>query len=407
MTKPSITSLTLRFPTRRLPRPTTLIPPLPNLITLVVYDIDPLCSPDDISLVLLHAKKLENLKMHFSPRMRETGEESVNILNYFGRCIAAKHAVPAKRIALYNLYARNSGDGFENCTDQTAAEEITIINCMGSSDPMTVFLDDTWRVNNQQPVPPNLKMMRGDIIDKDHVSMLARFYGLERLYLLSKHRGSKPSSMAATPDTPTVAGTPFQNGTSTASGTPLGDQQCKGLAADYLAVIQSNHRTMRHLLLSDQWQLSDDVVFKLCQNCPDLEQLGFSCNVPPMDSLRQILGLVPKLWALRILVRQGSELSEKIDGMEAEMHQFALATEVWKPEYSNLKYISIGEKFIFKLGNVIYPPKGRNGVPAGQENSMNARRMGPMRRLTRIDFEDIKHVEIWGLDTTEFDPKFP
>jgi hypothetical protein len=150
MAKPTLTSLTLRCQTKRIPRPTTVIPPLPNLITLVVYDIDPLCYPDDFSLVLVTAHKLENLKLHWNPRMRESGEESVNLTNYFGRCLAAKHAIPLKRMAMYNLFARNTGEGFENCTNHSLVQELTIVNCMGSSgDPITVFMDNTWRVSTQ------------------------------------------------------------------------------------------------------------------------------------------------------------------------------------------------------------------------------------------------------------------
>ena len=76
MHKPWLISLTLRCQTKRTLRPTTIIPPLPNLKTLIVYDIDPLCYPDDISLLLLSAKKLENLKLHYNPRMRDMAEES-------------------------------------------------------------------------------------------------------------------------------------------------------------------------------------------------------------------------------------------------------------------------------------------------------------------------------------------
>jgi hypothetical protein len=339
--------------------------------------------------------------------MRENGEESANLLNYFGRCIAAKHQIPVKRMALYNLYARNSGDGFEHCTDPQILEDITIMNCMGgSSDPMTVFLDDTWRIKSSHPVPMNLKMMRGDILDRDHCSMLAKFHGLERMYLIGKRRGSKPGSSAATPTTPSMtSGTPSTNCAS-GYGTPT-ESQCKSLASDYLAVIQSNHRTMRHLLLSDQWQLSEDALYKLCQSCPDLEQLGFACSVPPLESLRRIFSAMPNLWALRLLVPQGSDLAEKLESVGVEMHQFALATELWRPEFKNLQYVGLGQNWVFKLGGVIYPPKGRNGVPPGQENSMNAKRLGPVRRMERLKAEDVKHIEIWGLDSTEFDPKFP
>lgn len=54
----NLQSLTLRFPSSRHPRPTTIIPPMPNLRILKVTDIDPLCYPDDISLLLYGSKKV-------------------------------------------------------------------------------------------------------------------------------------------------------------------------------------------------------------------------------------------------------------------------------------------------------------------------------------------------------------
>ncbi|KAF2733893.1 hypothetical protein EJ04DRAFT_535219 [Polyplosphaeria fusca] len=404
MGKPALTSLTLRCPTTRIPRPTTLIPPLPNLQTLVVYNMDPLCYPDDISLLLATSTRLENLMMHWSPRMRESGEESVNLMNYFGRAYAAQRSLPMKRFAIYNLYTRNQGEGMDDTLDTSKFEELTVINSMGTSDPITVFLDDTWRLNSSRKIPTNLKSFRGDVIDKELVQMLSQFKGLERLYLLDRVRSSKPSSTTTTPSTPST-NTPSCMA-SGATGTPVTEYQCKSLAGDYLAVIESNHRTMRHLLLSDQWQLSDDTLFRLCQMCPNLEQLGFSTAVPPLRSFRQILHMIPKLWALRFLVRPGSDLDEKLNNAEDDMHVFALATELWRPEYANLRYVGLGDNMIWKCGEIIYPSKKPPMTP-GQENSMNSRRHGPMRRLIKMDRESVKHIEIWGLDSLEFDPSFP
>lgn len=385
-----------------------MIAPLPNLKTLVVYDIDPLCYPDDISLLLLGAKKLENLKLHWNPRMRDTGEESVNMLSIFGRCITAQYAIPVKRLAIYNLYTRFTGGGIESVIDPTNQEEITVFNSMGSSDPMTVFLDDSWRVHNSHPVPPNLKMFRTDSTDRDQANTFSKFKGLERLYLVSKRAkdNSKTSSTVATPSSPSTTTTPGANGTSSHSTPKMSESQCRSIGGEYLAVIQSHHRTMKHLLLSDLWIVNDDTLYKLCQSLPDLEQLGFSCNIPPLESLRQILSFVPKLWALRTLFRPGSELAEKMETMDPDMHAFMLATEMWRPEYRNLKYIGIGGSLVWKLGDVVWPKKGV-AVPEGQENSMNARRAGPMRRVELVSRESVSWIEIWGLDCTEFEPKFP
>ncbi|KAF1962072.1 hypothetical protein CC80DRAFT_400723 [Byssothecium circinans] len=418
MHKLSLTSLILRCPSRRIPRPTTVVPPLPNLTSLIVYDIDPLCYPDSISLVLLTSKKLANLKLHWSPRMRETSEESVDLLNYFGRCIAANHRIPLKRLAFYNLYTRNPGEGFEHVFDNTMLQEVTMIDSLGSSNPMNVFLDNTWRVNKAPSILSNLKMMRINNTDKEHVKVLYSCRGLERLYLVSQSRSKRsPSKSASTEQSPTspAGSTPSvatngapTNGTGTANETPIGtpilESQCKSLAGEYLAVIQSNHRTMRHLLLSDRWQLSSSALYKICQTCPNLEQLGFACNIPPLESLRQTIALCPNLWAIRILVEPGSPLAEQVVRFGSDMHSFMLARELWKPEYMGLKYFGMGE-IVFKLGGVVRTSVGGTDGGGG-EKEINGKKMGPIRWIQRVDRAEVEGIEIWGLDTVEFDARF-
>ncbi|KAL5114006.1 hypothetical protein ACEQ8H_008111 [Pleosporales sp. CAS-2024a] len=396
----TLTSFTLRSQAKRIPRPTTLISPMPNLKTLAVYDIDPLCYPDDISLLLVGAKKLENLALHWSPRMRDVGEESVNLMAIFGRCVAAKSRLPVKRLSIWNLYTRFMGDGIDVVFDDACHQEITVFNSMGASNPMTVFLDDAWRVKNTRPIPPNLKMFRTDHFDKDQAMAFTKFKGLERLYIVSRRTKDavKRNSSVATATSPSAT-TAFLTPTAT-------ENQCRTSASDCLAVIQSNHRTMRHLLLSDRWLISEDALYKLCQSCPNLEQLGFRCGVPPFESLRQIVALVPKLWAIRMLLRPGTEFADIIASMEPEMHGFVVATEFWRPQYKNVKYVGLGDKLVYKLGGVVFP-KNAAAIPPGQENSLNAKRAGPMRTLQIADQEEMDKIEIWKMDTTEFDPRFP
>jgi hypothetical protein len=95
------------------------------------------------------------------------------------------------------------------------------------------------------------------------------------------------------------------------------------------------------------------------------------------------------------------------DDEDPTMHAFAFATEFWRPEYKNVKYIGYGDNIVFKLGGVYFPPKGKEPVPNDNEKSMNAKRAGPKRKIDVLRREDVKNIEIWGLDTTEFDPKFP
>lgn len=342
--------------------------------------------------------------------MRENGEESINLMSMFSRCVAAKVSLPVRRMEMWNLYTRFFGESNEQILSPLTVSEVTVINSMGSSDPMTVFLDDTWRLQAKHPINPNLKMLRMDNMDKEGVRMLQQFKGLERMYIISNKRSRgtpKTDSTAATPTTPSAV-TPGQgNGSIGPCGTPnVSEHLCRGVGGDFLAAIQSNHRTIRHLLLSDLWQLTDNALFKVCQTLPNLEQLGFNSGIPALESLRQITALVPNLWAIRLLVRPGSELADKIDVGE-DMHAFAVATEMWRPEYRNVKYVGLGDKLVYKLGRVIFPPKGSPAMARGQENSLNAKRAGPIRHLERVSRESVKWIEIWGLDTTEFEVSFP
>ncbi|KAI4674860.1 uncharacterized protein J4E84_010301 [Alternaria hordeiaustralica] len=299
----SLVSLTLRCQTKRIPRPTTIIPPLPNLTTLIVYDIDPLCYPDDISLLLLGSKKLEHLTLHWSPRMRAVGEESVSLHSLFGRCMSAKYSIPLKHLGLYNIYTRFSDDGFHHVIRPDTNTELTLINAMGSSDPMTVFADDSWRIHSNHPTPHNLKVMRTDNTDKESAVMLGKFKGMERLYI--------------------------------------------------------------------------------------------------------VFALVPKLWAVRFLFRPSSDTSEApYQIQDAEMHAFAIGTEFWRPEYKNVKYVGYGDSIVLKLGDVYYP-SNKDSTPSSHDNSLNAKRAGPIRKVTVVKREDVNHIEIWGKDTTEFDPLNP
>lgn len=341
--------------------------------------------------------------------MREVGEESVNLLSIFGQCIAARHSIPVKRLAMYNLYTRYLGHNFHDVIDPSKQTEITLINSMGSSDPTTVFLDNVWKTQNKPPVPEKLKMFRTDHADKESAAMLCRFRGLERFYLVGRPRkqDSKSTSTAATPTTPATS-TPTPAGTGSTYNTPtITEQQCRSIAGEYLAMLQSHSFTMKHLLLKDHWTLSDDALLKLCQSMPHLEQLGVATAVPPLTSLRSVMKHVPNLWAIRMLITPGSEIAAHIESMDLEMHAFVLATEMWRPEYKNVRYVGLGDKLVCKLGRVIMPGKNTPSIPEGQENSLNAKRAGPMRQIEIVSRESVSWIEIWGLDSMKFDPSFP
>lgn len=413
MSRPTLASLTIRCQLRRTPRPTTIIPPLLSLQTLVVYDIDPLCYPDDISLLLLGSKKLENITLHWSPRMRAEGEESVNLLSIFGRCIAAKYSLPVKRVTLYNLYSRYPSEDMYDVFSRETRTEMTIINCGGSSDPLTVFVDNSWKATPGNLYAPNLKMIRTDDTDTAMAKSLSSCKGIERVYFIASRRNdslySKANSCTATPTTPSHLTPSMSSGSASANGTPThgSEVRTRNVASEYIAAIQTNHRTISHLLLSDRWILSEDTLFRLCQSCPNLEQFGFAGSVPPLQSLRQIFALIPKLWAIRFLVRPNTDPNEKPDMMDPDTHAFALGTEFWRPEYKNVKYIGFGENLVFKLGGVYFPPNSKESSNGVEDKSVKAKLAGPIRKFEIVSRESVKHIEIWGMDTTEFDPESP
>jgi len=338
--------------------------------------------------------------------MRAAGEESINLMTVFGRCIAAKYYIPIKRLAIYNLYTRFFGNELTTVLQIESSVEMTIINSMGSSDPITIFNDDLWRVHGNHPTPPNLKMICTDNFDKEGALYLTKTRGLERMYIVSKRPkdSCKTDSTTATPTTPSTiaSGAP-----ASANSTPIAmsNRICQNLASEYIAAIQASHSTLRHLLLPDLWALSDETLFQLCKSLPNLEQFGFACAVPSLELMRTVMSHLPKASAIRLLVRPGYETGNKFDINDPEMHIFVIATEFWRPEYKNLKYVGLGDDLVFKLGSVYYPPK-KDTIAGGNDNSMNGKRAGPIRKVEAVSRESVKDVEIWGLDTTEFHPTF-
>ena len=107
----TLTTLTIKFPNSRSPRPSVIIPPMANLRAFRAIDIDPLCYPDDISVLLLNSKKLEDVRLQFSPRMRQEAESSLSLDTYFGRCLRANYKLPLRHFAMQNFYGPGTHSG--------------------------------------------------------------------------------------------------------------------------------------------------------------------------------------------------------------------------------------------------------------------------------------------------------
>ncbi|KAF2087242.1 hypothetical protein K490DRAFT_73674 [Saccharata proteae CBS 121410] len=385
ISRSTLRSLTLNFPSTRIPRPTVLLPPLPNLREFRALNIDPLCYPDDISLLLLQSKNLEFLTLHWSPRMRDVGEESTNLHAYFGRCMSANYSLKLKGLAMYNLFTRNNID-FETLVEIEGLEQVTFINC-NTQESTTVFVDDTWRMMIPKVSPKKLRVMRGDTLDSAQARIMPRLKGLECLYLVNnKRKSSRPASI---------------NGFSPALGVPPASpspdsplsRENAAVAADYLAAITTNlGSTLRHLLLSDQWHLSKDILTKLARACPNLEQLGVALEEKSPECMRGIMIHLPKLWALRILVRAPRHEIELMESISNDLHETVIGFELSRPEWKNLRWLG--------LGNMVFRCGGLQEGPSGLDLDGNGGERGDLLRVVRrVEVPMTELPEIWAMDT--------
>lgn len=312
---PRLTSLTIRFPSTRHPQPTFVLPGMPQLRCLKITDIDPLCYPDDIATMLLKSKKLRELKLHWSPRMRLAQEPSVSLHDYFRKCIAAKHPLPVRNLCFQNMYAFHSEE-FNIAFNPTTVEDVTFLSGTDSFGLVNTFLENSWPT-----VVPHKKLklrsIRLDAISKRNCEFLGNFKCLERLYFVnvtSESSDSLNSPRPATGPAPSALTPPaseYPNGTagnSPAAASPASQLNLALSVRDsYLANITVNHgATLRHLLLSSKWPLSTAMIARLVHSCPNLEQLALATEFSSLESLGMLVPFLRKLVALRLLIPAGS-----------------------------------------------------------------------------------------------------
>ena len=348
--KQTLTSLTVRFPTLRLPRPSTLVPSIPNLKSLHILDIDPLCYPDNISSLLLGSKKLENLKLHWSPRMRKAREPSINLSLIFGRIIAAKYKMPLKHIAFQNMYAYNesySENIFHNIVDSQTVVSFTMISSFGGADDSAdfSFVDNSWKSAFTKPETPQLRMLRGDKVSNWHCAMLKGFTTVERYYLITGRKLQDPTSQRLLKD---AEGD--DDGSNSASPrnvqcpancnlksfTPPAEPTATArLQHDYLESITAFlGARLRYLLLLPQWRLSTEAVAKLVRSCPNLEQLGLGLEESSYAMVRLLIPFWPKLYAIRVLDKPGeSRMTEQCDQLGDGVQERMIETELDNAEF--------------------------------------------------------------------------
>lgn len=384
--KSSLTHLTIRYPSRRNPQPIALVPPLPNLKSLKLYDIDPLCYGDDVSLLIRDAKKLQDLKLIWNPRMREACEPSVSLGAFFGQMIAAGSGAPIRKLAFKNLYAINDST-FAQQVLKMHLEEFTFINSVaGAGDEAdAAFFEHTWRPVPVQPAP-NMRMVRTDKVTRQQVSYLSNSTGLEKLYLvgpprINKINGTSLRNSIALPNSP-----------ASSTNSPPSDAAVISLKDEYLdAIIKHHGSTLRHLLLMPCWRLSSDEIAVLVRYCPNLEQLGMGAEVGELPNLRLLVPFLPKLTAFRILDNPDDPaFSDKMRELDMdEGHQEKLSNSTQSSDWT-IKWLSLGD-LLFEIGEL------EEHLVDSDEGPIKVSK----RRVWKRPFSAAKHVEIFGLDSLE------
>ncbi|KAL8692636.1 MAG: hypothetical protein Q9218_002369 [Villophora microphyllina] len=368
-----IRSLTIKFPSSRSPRPVELVPPLPSLVALKVFDIDPMCYGDDISLLLAQSRNLRELSLAWSPRMREAREPSVHLGSLFGKM---DRPLQLTKVAVKNLYHHDEG-WCERYYDGSLVEEVTIINSSEGhgDDPAYSFIDSKLR--HVKISLPRLKLIRGDKASRQLVEVLANTRGLEKIYIIRSNNMEKPDSNA------TIPRSPISNGSSPPS------LSLDNLRDDHIeAIIQNHGQTLRHLLLPPQWRLTSDNIALIVRNCPNLEQLGFGADFDKFSNLKLLMPFLPKIFAVRLLDSpDNSEFRNKMHELDDGRHEKQIGGSTSAREWSKIRWMELAD-LLFEAGKV--EPIEDPDAPG---------KMSYRRSVRKRDREAVKDVAIWKMDS--------
>lgn len=445
----NLQSLWLKFPQTRTPHPISEIPPLPNLRSFTMTNFDPLCHPDDISTMLLHGDKLENVQMHFSPRMRDQGEPSVVLSQFFRKLIMAKKLLKITRMGVYNLLTPMDATACLNAIDTTVCQHFTALNSFGfdednfsAASNATYFIDRTWLVPMDQVDKPKPKFLRVDQLHKRHALELQRAAGLEYLYLVNaRHKPegvngcalSTPNSTDASPHAGSAVGSASASASASGScsgsrssrSTPTPSTSLRDLYMDNICNVCGP--TLKHLILPSRWPLPQTTVARLIRSAPNLTQLSAALMCTDLSVTRMLIPFLTKLYAIRLLspTQDGPEgrkmqcIFEKFVDTDDHRHGEKLSEELagtssdgGKSEFPCLKYVGIGPK-VWKVGGmieeVVMVPCSPRESSTGNGTIWDAQSDGSgwreeikyKRRVTRIQEEDVKDVEIWKMDSLD------
>jgi hypothetical protein len=400
----TLTSLTIKFPSSRLPRPSVCIPPMPNLKAFAATDIDPLCYPDDISVLIHGSKKLLDLRLHFVPRMRRMAEPSLSMEAYFGRCFKHGDGPKLKHMAMQNWFGPITGQigsvlMIEDC------ESMTFLDVYGGvqGGDANVYVDDTWK-----DMPPDTEFhfttMRFNEFAPQHVNMIKNSTGAQKVYIVGDRSGapamsstSNNNKFSSKADADYITPEDSPSSSSTAAATSATSTSARGSSHSttrsatiasfgplYINALTTHHgSTLQHLLLPPDWPFTATDLGALIRCCPHLSQLGIALAEDQFQTLRLLVPFLPNIYALRILDPDGSRAT--IPATDEEV-MTAMGRNICTHTSAKIKWIGDLGK-IWKVGGE-FEALCEDG---GGRTEMR-------RRVTRVPMEEVAHVEIWKLD---------
>ncbi|ETN42292.1 uncharacterized protein HMPREF1541_04233 [Cyphellophora europaea CBS 101466] len=396
-------SLHVRFPSSRAPQPTCEIPTMPHLKRLVVTDYDPLCYPDDISKMIFEAQDLEELQLHFSPRMRDAGEPSVQLSHIVRRNIMADRKMKLKRVGVYNLYGKPETELLLRACDVSLVEEFTSINCFGKDEDetgalQTNFTDQAW-VEGPYELFPLMKMWRVDQLHRGHAKSFLHRKGLERIYLLNARHGQPPDYESPTgPDSSTDGSATDSSRTSTPISGSMRSSSLKDLYLD--TICKAAGDTLKHLIFPFKWSMSAAMIAKLIRSCPSLTQLSACIECNDVKVWKLLMPFLKQLRALRVkMVSEPgcSDTPPNLPWQNSDDLTEELSKLLANGGYDTLRYIGIGDMVWEAVGweeKIEKVPICDNGEQFKEES---VRR----RKVNKVSREHVKDVAIWKYDTLD------
>jgi hypothetical protein len=120
----------------------------------------------------------------------------------------------------------------------------------------------------------------------------------------------------------------------------------------------------------------------IANTCPNLEQFGAAFEGYTPENLRVLVAALPKLRVLRVLIPPEGDMWRTMRTIDVRLHELAISREFGQDDLSHLKVLGIGG-FVALLGGI------------------TETRAGKRRIVKSVSWEDAKHIDIFGLDSTD------